>query len=699
MVRKKEKHTNLLCEEKSPYLLQHAHNPVDWYPWSEAAFKKAVKEDKPIFLSIGYSTCHWCHVMAHDSFENEQVARLMNTTFINVKVDREERPDIDSLYMSVAQMMTGGGGWPLTIIMTPDKQPFFAATYIPRESRFGQLGMLDLIPQIQNLWKNHRECLTRITKEVQANLVEEAFSATGVELNEGALEMTFDQLSSRFDEAHGGFSFAPKFPTPHSLSFLLRYWKRTQNKIALQMVEKTLQEMRQGGIYDHIGFGFHRYSTDAKWLLPHFEKMLYDQAMLTIAYIETFQATGKEEYAQTAQEILTYVLRDMTHPDGGFYSAEDADSEGVEGKFYVWTLQEIQKVLGKKEGDFFAQTFNFEDQGNFIEEASGHRPGTNIPHLKASFPEIARQIEITEAELIQRIERNRQKLFSVREQRTHPHKDDKILTDWNGLMIVAFSQTGNILEKPEYIDAAKRAVNFILTKMRNSQGRLLHRFRDDEAAVPAFLDDYAFLLWGLLELYEATFETHYLKSALEIYQEMHNHFWDETKGGFYFTADDAEQLLVRKKNIYDGAIPSGNSVAMLVLLRLSGLTAKPEFEERAAKISKAFSTQILQMVSAYSQMMIAVDYAVGPSFEIVIVGRFETADTQMMLKTLRSRFNPNQVIIFISEKQKEPILELAPFTFAYSTIEGKATAYVCVNHICQLPTTEIKQMLKFLESK
>ncbi len=699
MVRKKEKHTNLLCEEKSPYLLQHAHNPVDWYPWSEAAFKKAMKEDKPIFLSIGYSTCHWCHVMAHDSFENEQVARLMNATFINVKVDREERPDIDSLYMSVAQMMTGGGGWPLTIIMTPDKQPFFAATYIPRESRFGQLGMLDLIPQIQNLWKNHRERLTRITKEVQANLVEEAFSAKGVELNEGALEMTFDQLSSRFDEAHGGFSFAPKFPTPHSLSFLLRYWKRTQNKIALQMVEKTLQEMRQGGIYDHIGFGFHRYSTDSKWLLPHFEKMLYDQAMLTIAYIEAFQATGKEEYAQTAQEILTYVLRDMTHPDGGFYSAEDADSEGVEGKFYVWTLKEIQKVLGKKEGDFFAQTFNFEDQGNFIEEASGHRPGTNIPHLKASFPEIARQIETTEAELIQRIERSRQKLFSVREQRTHPHKDDKILTDWNGLMIAAFSQTGNILEKPEYIDAAKRAVNFILTKMRNSQGRLLHRFRDDEAAVPAFLDDYAFLLWGLLELYEATFETHYLKSALEIYQEMHNHFWDETKGGFYFIADDAEQLLVRKKNIYDGAIPSGNSVAMLVLLRLSGLTAKPEFEELAAKISKAFSTQILQMVSAYSQMMIAVDYAVGPSFEIVIVGEFETADTQMMLKTLRSRFNPNQVIIFISEKQKKPILELAPFTFAYSTIEGKATAYVCVNHICQLPTTEIKQMLKFLESK
>jgi uncharacterized protein YyaL (SSP411 family) len=699
MARKKRKHTNRLQEEKSPYLLQHAHNPVDWYPWSEAAFKKAKKEDKPIFLSIGYSTCHWCHVMAHESFENEQVATLMNDTFINVKVDREERPDIDSLYMSVAQMMTGSGGWPLTIIMTPDKQPFFAATYIPRESRFGQLGMLELIPQIQQLWKNQRARLTRITEEVKANLIEETFSPAGVELDEGALEMTFDQLSGRFDEAKGGFSFAPKFPTPHNLSFLLRYWKRTQNTTALQMVEKTLQEMRQGGIYDHIGFGFHRYSSDSKWLLPHFEKMLYDQAMLTIAYIEAFQATGKEEYAQTAQEVLGYVLRDMTHPDGGFYSAEDADSEGEEGKFYVWTLQEIQEVLGKKEGEFFAKIFNFKDQGNFTDEATGHRPGTNIPHLKAPISDIAKKLKVTETELVQRLEQNRQKLFLVREKRIHPHKDDKILTDWNGLMISAFSRAGRILDKPEYVDAAKRAANFILSKLRDSQGRLLHRFRDGEAAVLAFLDDYAFFLWGLLELYESTFEPHFLKSALELYQDMHTHFWDETNGGFYFTADDAEQLLVRKKDIYDGAIPSGNSVAMLVLLRLGGLTAKPEFQEQASKISKAFSTQILQMASAYGQMMIAVDYAIGPSFEIVIVGEEEHADTQKMVRTLRSRFNPNQVVLFISEKQKGPILKLAPFAFAYSAVEGKPTAYVCVNHVCQQPTTEIKQMLKFLNSK
>jgi uncharacterized protein YyaL (SSP411 family) len=699
MTNRKEKHPNQLIHEKSPYLLQHAHNPVDWFPWGDKAFAEAKKENKPIFLSIGYSTCHWCHVMERESFENPQIAKLMNDAFINIKVDREERPDIDSLYMSVAQMMTGSGGWPLTIIMTPDKKPFFAATYIPPESRFGRIGMDELIPEIQRLWKQDRKRLDIITKNIQENLESSARGSSGAKLEEGVLEMTYDRLQERFDEQYGGFGFRPKFPSPHNLLFLLRYWKRTKNGEALRMVEKTLQAMRLGGIFDHVGFGFHRYSTDPKWLLPHFEKMLYDQAMLTMAYAEAYQATKKDEYAQTVREIISYVRRDMTSPEGGFYSAEDADSEGEEGKFYVWTEEEVCRVLSKKEADVYLKVYNFKVDGNFLEEATGKRMGTNIPHLQNSLAVEAKAQKITEKAFVKILGGARKKLFTVREQRIHPHKDDKILTDWNGLMIAALAKTARVLDEPYFAEAAKDAVTFILTQMQNEEGRLLHRYRDGEVAIPAFLDDYAFMIWGLLELYETTLEPEYLQKAIDLNTELLTHFWDKTHGGFFFTADDAEDLLVRKKDAYDGAIPSGNSVAMLNLLRIGRLTAKSEFELKAAKIGQAFTGDVLNAPLGFSFMISSVDFAVGPSFEIVIVGDPAAADTQTMIRAINDQFIPNKVSLLVpTDERAENIVQLAPFVKEYTAIEGKSTAYICSNHVCQNPTTNTQKMLELLRS-
>ncbi len=691
------KHTNRLAQEKSPYLLQHAHNPVDWYPWGPEAFEKARAEDKPIFLSIGYSTCHWCHVMERESFEDPQVAALLNEFFVNIKVDREERPDIDSLYMTVCQMLTGRGGWPLTIMMTPDKQPFFAATYIPRSGRFGTSGMLEIIPKIQELWKNQRERLLRVTKELQSALITASDEVSGDELDETILEMTFDGLSSRFDEEQGGFATAPKFPRPHNLTFLLRYWQRAKNARALQMVETTLQKMRSGGIFDHIGLGFHRYSTDSKWLLPHFEKMLYDQALLVIAYAEAYQATRKTGYRETMEETLIYVLRDMRDQEGGFYSAEDADSEGVEGKFYVWSVQEIRKALSQEDADLFIEVFNFTEEGNFVEEATRHRTGTNIPHLVKPLAETATALKMQEKELRKRLERIRLKLYTIREQRIHPHKDDKILTDWNGLMIAALAKAGRILDESKYIDAAKQAVGFILTKLRDKEGRLYHRYREGEAAIPAFLDDYAFLIWGLVELYESTFEAQFLQSALSLNEELVQHFWDSDGGGFYFVADDAEELLVRKKEVYDGAVPSGNSVAMLNLLRLGRITGNPDFEAKAARIGQVFSGTVSQAPVGFTQLMIAVDFAAGPSHEIVIAGDPDSRDTREIVDALRSKFLPRKVVILrpINGETRE-IEHLAPFIKDYGELDGKTTVYVCADQQCNLPTTDISEMLELL---
>jgi len=694
----KPKH-NRLKFQKSPYLLQHADNPVDWYPWSEEAFEKARRENKPVFLSIGYSTCHWCHVMAHESFENPEVAKLMNEAFVSVKVDREERPDIDSVYMTVCQMMTGSGGWPLTLILTPNKEPFFAATYIPKETRFGRVGMLTLIPRIKELWSTRQAEVLSSATQVTATLQTTAPGAPGEGIDEPLLHLAYEQFLERFDEHHGGFGNAPKFPTPHNLLFLLRYWKRTGNEKALNMVEKTLQSMRRGGIYDHVGFGFHRYSTDSRWLVPHFEKMLYDQALLSIAYTEAYQATRKEEYARTAHEIFTYVMRDMTSPEGIFYSAEDADSDGEEGKFYVWTNDEIHEILSLERADLAVRLFDITADGNFDDEVAGRKNGRNILHLTKSIDDLASDLSMSVPDLRAQIEEIREELFAYREKRIHPHKDDKILTDWNGLMIAALAKGAQVFDELRYASAAKRAADFILKNVRTSEGRLLHRYRDGEAALTAHVDDYAFLIYGLLELYETTFEVYYLETALRLNEDLIRHFWDHDNGGFYFTADDGENLLIRQKEIYDGAIPSGNSVAMLNLLRLGRITANTDFEDKAAKIGQAFYENVRQLPSAHTQLMVAVDFAAGPAYEVVIAGGSQADDTKRMLDAIRKPFVPNKIVILRPTDQETlDIDNIAPFTKYHSSIDGIATAYVCLNYNCKLPTTDISSLPKLLSS-
>jgi len=695
---------NKLISEKSPYLLQHARNPVEWYPWGPEAFERAQKEDKPVFLSIGYSTCHWCHVMEEESFEDPQVAQLMNQTFVCIKVDREERPDIDNVYMTLCQMMTGRGGWPMTIIMTPDKRPFFATTYIPKETRFGQTGMKELIPGIRALWEGRREELFSSAEQIAGALDQIASESPGTpggELGEGVLKTAYDQLSQNFDTQYGGFGTAPKFPIPHNLMFLLRYWRRTGDERPLEMVEKTLHGMRRGGIYDHVGFGFHRYSTDSRWFLPHFEKMLYDQALLAMAYTETYQATEDgEEYEQTAREIFTYVLRDMTDPKGGFYSAEDADSEGEEGKFYLWKHDEVGHILSQEEADLITAVFNIEREGNFIEEATGRKTGGNILYLKKPLREIASDLTMPLNELHHKLEGARAKLLDARERRDHPHKDDKVLTDWNGLMIAALAKGAQVFDEPLYEEAARRAADFILTSMVDTKGRLYHRYRDGDHAIAGFLDDYAFLTWGLIELYETTFETNYLESALALNAVMLHHFWDGDRGGFFFTADDADTILTRKKEVYDGAVPSGNAVAMLNLLRLARLTAQPELEDKAAHLSRAFSSAISQSPGAHTQWMVALDFARGPSYEVVIVGDPQAEDTKAMLRTLREAFVPNKAVILRPPGTETPdITRLAEFSKDLSSLNNKATAYVCRNFRCELPATEPQQMLRLLEGE
>ena len=692
-----EKKYNRLIEEKSPYLLQHATNPVDWYPWGDEAFERARREEKPIFLSIGYSTCHWCHVMERESFEDQEAAELLNDTFVAIKVDREERPDIDGIYMGVCQMLTGSGGWPLTIMMTPDRMPFFAATYIPKRGRPGRPGLMELIPQVTDLWKTRRAELLSSSEQIAARLKEATAIEAGGMLGEHVLRAAYESLVQHFDRRHGGFGSAPKFPSPHNLLFLLRYAKRTGERQALEMVEKTLQAMRLGGIYDHVGFGFHRYSTDPMWMVPHFEKMLYDQAMLALAYTEAYQLTAKAEYGKTAREIFTYVLRDMTSEEGGFFSAEDADSEGEEGKFYLWTVSELEDVLGGEDARLVAKVYNAQRAGNFSEEATGRKGGGNILHLKQSLEELALYSRPDFRRVGSPYGKSPYKLFEARRMRIHPLKDDKVLTDWNGLMIAALAKGAQIFDEPAYADAAVKAMDFTLQKMRDKGGRLLHRFREGEASIQGNLDDYAFVIWALLELHELTFDVAYLRHALDLTADLMTHFWDPEQGGFFFTPDDAEALLLRKKEIYDGAIPSGNSVSMLNLLRLGRLTGNMDLEEKGVQIAKAFSRKVELFPAAFTQLLVGVDFSIGPAHEVVIVGNPQVDDTNRFVRALRSRFIPNKVIIVkpIGEQASE-VTRLAPYTEAYKPLEGKAAAYVCSNYSCQLPTADSGEMLRQL---
>jgi uncharacterized protein YyaL (SSP411 family) len=697
-VLKDKKHTNSLINETSPYLLQHAHNPVNWYPWSDEAFELANKEDKPIFLSIGYSTCHWCHVMEHESFENEEVAKMMNKTFINIKVDREERPDIDNIYMTICQMLTGSGGWPLTIIMTPEKKPFFAGTYFPPTTRFGRIGMLDLIPKIDSVWRNDKQTIIENADEI-SNALKNASSPTSEgEFDTTIFSMAYDEFLNIYDEQFGGFGQKPKFPTPHQLNFLLRHYKNTGKEVALEMVENTLINMRMGGIYDHIGKGFHRYSTDRQWLLPHFEKMLYDQATLMSAYSETYLITKDEFYLRTAKDILDYVVRDLKSKDGAFYSAEDADSEGLEGKFYVWEKSEIEKILGK-DSDFFCNVFNIYPNGNYTEEAAGHGAGGNIPHLKKGIKEIADEYKINEKEVLNKIESLRKKLFDLREKRVHPFKDDKILTDWNSLFISSIVKLYDCNNDANTLQYAIDAENFIYKNLfKNNE--LYHVYGKNGASIIANLDDYAFYIQSLIDLYQATFNIDYLKRAITLTDKSLVEFYSLVDKAFYFTSSNAEELLVRKIEVYDGAIASGNSIMILNLLKLSKITANEKYSNVANDMINSFSNLSRRSPTSFTQYLVACDFAYNQSYEIVIVGdKLKNEKIKNMLKEIRSNFIPNKVLVWKEDKENTEIEKIAEYSKMMYSINNLPTIYVCKNFMCENPTNDMDLVRKYLNLK
>jgi hypothetical protein len=679
--REKEAGPNGLKRQKSPYLLQHADNLVHWRPWGEEAFREAKAKDKLIFLSIGYSTCHWCHVMEEESFQDPRVATLLNESFISILVDREERPDLDDHYMAVSQLMTGTGGWPLTIVMTPERKPFFAATYIPRDNAYGRLGMLELLPRVTAFWEDRRTDVLSSAQEINRE-IGKALSpqAGGGTLNAASIELSAAGLGGMFDSKNGGFGSAPKFPMANVFPLLMRSWRRTGDESSLRMTEQTLTAMRNGGIYDQLGFGFHRYAIDANWLVPHFEKMLYDQALLALAYTEAWQATGRQFYRQTATEILTYVMRDLTSPEGAFYSAEDADSEGEEGRFYFWSATELRSLLGEEEFAGFSRRYFVSDGGNF-DLSDGSAGGLNILHRHPVDTSPAGADE--------------QKLLAARGRRIRPARDDKILADWNGLMIAAFARAGGAFEEPAFTAAAAKAASFAVQRMSTRDGRLLHRYRDGELAVKAFADDYAFLAWGLLELYEASFEPRYLRQAIRLIDRLVTHYWDESAGGFFQTAGDAEQVgEVRSKSLVDGVLPSANSVALLVLAKLGRITGSSEYEKKAEAIVRLYPTDVAANPIRYAFYLAAMDFLLGPSFEVVIAGDPRSPETRAMVSAIRQRFVPNKVLMLRpSDASKPEIVHIAPFTSPQLPVNGKATAYVCRNFACELPTNDIATML------
>jgi len=682
--------SNHLINEKSPYLLQHAENPVDWYPWAEEAFRKARQEEKPIFLSIGYATCHWCHVMAHESFEDQEVAQLLSQAYVAIKVDREERPDIDQVYMSVCQALTGRGGWPLSIFMTPEGKPFFAGTYFPRTSRLGMSGFSELLKQIAALWEKDRSRVLQAGQEVTRSIQSRVEPLGSAALpGQDTLEAGYGQLLKSFDPRLGGFGQAPKFPTPHHLLFLIRWDRRHPESRAREMVEKTLLAMRNGGLFDQVGLGFHRYSVDEKWLVPHFEKMLYDQALLAMAYIEAFQSWQAPFQAQVAREIFTYVLRDMTAPEGGFYSAEDADSEGQEGLFYVWTREEIKKILGEETGGLFCRCYDIREGGNF--------DGQSIPNLPLSLTECARQERLEPADLEKQLDQARRTLFKIREGRVHPLKDDKILTAWNGLMIAALAKGAQALNEPAWAEAAARSARFILERMRDPDGRLYRRYRDGHLAQSGFLDDYAFLIWGLLDLYEATFDLSFLEEALTLNRIMLDLFWDDKEGGCFFTPKDGEVLIAREKDISDGALPSGNSVVFLNLLRLARITGNPHWEEKAGQLLGCFSSTVAPFPMAYTQFLCALDFTLGPAQEIVVAGDLQEAATREIIRIIRQLFLPNKVLLLkTGGLDSKPLSAIAPFVETMQPLQNRPTVFLCRQQACRQPITDLEELKKTL---
>lgn len=671
-----ENKSNRLINEKSPYLIQHAYNPINWYPWGEEAFEDAKKEDKPIFLSIGYSTCHWCHVMAHESFEDENVAAILNKFFISIKLDREERPDVDSVYMTVCQALTGSGGWPLTIIMTPDQKPFFAGTYFPKTSRYGMPGLIEILESVATQWKNSKEKLINssdnILKELGKFFVSES---NDTKLSEKNLKNGYNQLLKSFDIKYGGFSPAPKFPTPHKLMFLLRYYKMYDETNALEMVETTLGSMYRGGLFDHIGYGFSRYSTDDKYLVPHFEKMLYDNALLVIAYLEAYEITKNPLYKDISIKSLEYVFRELTSNEGGFYCAQDADSEGEEGKYYVFTPDEIKIILGEEDGNYFNEYYDITDEGNF--------EGKSILNLikNSNYNKKDEKIDVLA-----------QNILDYRNERYSLHKDDKILTSWNGLMIAALSKAYKVLEDEKYLEYAKKAVDFIYNNLVDSKGRLFARYREKEAKHKAILDDYAFLTYGLIELYESSYEILYLKKAIDLTEAMIDLFFDEKNAGFFLYGKDSEKLIARPKELFDGAIPSGNSVAAYNLIRLARITGKSLFEEISKDVLDYIAGSIISEEINHSFFLIASSFALNKTKELICVIKDES-EKEKIKDTLSDMQAFNLTVIIKNEENSSELEELIPYTKDYTLKDNKATYYLCEGNSCFPPTNNLNEIL------
>jgi len=681
-------HTNRLIGEASPYLLQHAHNPVDWYAWGPEAFEKARGEDKPVFLSIGYSTCHWCHVMEAESFEDEATAVILNEHFVAIKVDREERPDVDGIYMKAVQMMTGSGGWPLSAFLTPEGKPFYGGTYFPPKAMYGRPSFQQVLLAIAEAWRDKRDGLLESAQKIEEVLQETGQGET-THLSRDALKKAFEQLAGAYDPVHGGFGAAPKFPQPSGLMMLLNYWRRTGNNGALKMVTKTLDKMALGGIHDHLGGGFHRYSTDGHWLVPHFEKMLYDQALLGKVYVQAYQATGREAYAAVARDIFDYVLRDMTDGGGGFYAAEDADSEGREGVFYVWEAAEIDKLLGKDAAKLFAAAYGVTRQGNF---EGGH----NILHIVRTKDELAKEFGRSTAEIEADLDRARTRLFDERNTRQRPHRDDKIITGWNGLMISALAYGGAALGQRRYVDAAEKAADFVLTTLRQD-GRLMRYVRDGRVVEEGFLDDYAFLTLGLVDLYEASFDAKWLAEAQGLADQMIDLFGDKEQGGFFLAGRDDERLISRDKPSYDGAVPSGNSVAALALLKLGRLTVKERFGAEGQRVLEAFSGSLSRSPTAQTAMLLALDFQLGPTQEIVIAGSDESDQAGALVHEARRHFLPSAVLMLrLPGREGDPLTQVTPFVAALGPVEGRAAAYVCENYTCRRPVTTAAELAEIL---
>ncbi|HJP91681.1 MAG TPA: thioredoxin domain-containing protein [Pyrinomonadaceae bacterium] len=672
---------NHLINETSPYLLQHAHNPVDWYPWGEEAFEKARSENKPVLLSVGYSACHWCHVMAHESFEDEDIAKLMNELFVNIKVDREERPDLDQIYMNAVQMMTHHGGWPMTVFLTPDAIPFYGGTYFPPQDRYNMPGFPRVLISVAEAYRDRRDDIV----ETGASLVNElkrlgASSGSDQPVEIDLLNATYTGTVRSYDSVNGGFGGAPKFPPAMTLEFLLRTHVRTGNRDAIEIVGHTCQKMAEGGIYDQLGGGFHRYSTDSKWLVPHFEKMLYDNALLSRVYLHYFQISQAPFARETVEGILDYVLREMTDPSGGFYSTQDADSEGHEGKFFVWDIDEIRNALGETDASLFCAYYNITESGNF--------EGRNIPNVTHSLEEVATAQGVSTSELQTSLKESKRKLFELREKRVKPDRDEKVLTAWNGLMMASFAEAGVVLNRADYTNAARRNAEFVLSSLRRD-GMLLRTWKEGVAKFNAYLEDYAFLIEGLVTLYETTGEFRWLDEARTLTDRMIEEFWDSEGGGFFFTGKSHENLIVRSKDYFDNATPSGNSVAAGVLLRLAILTGEENYRKLAAAIIQEIGDAARRYPSAFGYALSAVDFLLSTPKEVAIVGTNPT-DIQPLLRETWRPYLPNKVVAAGFGGENIPLLQDRPLQ------KGLPTAYVCEHYTCKQPVNDASLLARQL---